>query len=230
MARRFLGLVIFLRHGQTDYTDVFPDLTKEGIETIAKSAKLINPFVANYQNVVIIASPLARAQGSAAVIAKVLGYKDKIRLEPNIQAAIVKDKDRQKAKALFYEHVSNGGIRALSVAYGKDPRYEDGKVIEPRSEVRKRFLGYFSKLVRRLFISQQLPLCLIHVSHYETIYHLVETLFELDYEKDEPLGHGEIIVISIYDIGIENIVEIEVTFREKTVRKKFFDYKNKEIR
>ena len=228
MARRFLGLVIFLRHGQTEYTDVFPDLTKEGIETIAKSAELLKPFLNYYQNVVIIASPMARAQGSAAVIAKVLGYKNKIRLEPTIQGAIIKD--RQEARALFYEHVSNGGIRALSVAYGTDPRYEDGKVIEPRSEVRKRFLGYLAKLVRRLFINPNLPLCLIHVSHYENIYHIVESLFNLDYQKDEPLGYGEIIVISIYDIGIENVVELEVTFREKTIRKKFFDYKDQEIR
>ena len=228
MARRFLGLVIFLRHGQTNYTDVFPDLTDEGVKTIARSAELLRPFLDYYQNVIIIASPMARAHGSAAVIAKVLGYKDKIRLEPNIQGAVVKD--RQEAKALFYEHVSNGGIRALSVAYGTDPRYEDGKVIEPRSEVRKRFLGYLSRLARRMFIAPSLPLCLIHVSHYETIYHIVESLFSLDYEKDEPLGHGEIIVILIYDIGISNVVELEVTFREKTIKKKFLDYKTKEIK
>lgn len=228
MARRFLGLVIFLRHGQTEYTDVFPDLTEEGVKTIAKSAELLKPFLGHCQNVVIIASPMARAHGSAAVIAKILGYKDKIRLEPNIQSAAIKDWLR--AKALFHEHVSSGGMRALSVAYGTDPRYEDGQVIEPRSEVRKRFLGYFSRLVRRMFISPSLPLCLIHVSHYETIYHIVESLFNLDYQKDEPLGHGEIIALSIYDVGIENVVELEATFREKTVRKKFFDYKDKEIK
>jgi len=228
MARRFLGLVIFLRHGQTDYTDVFPDLTEEGIKTIEASAELIRPFVENHQNVMIIASPMARAQGSAAVIAKVLGHKEKTRIEPNIQAAMVKD--RMRAKAIFYEHVNNGGMRALSVAYGTDPRYEDGEVIEPRSEVRKRFLGYFSKLVRRLFISPNLPLCLIHVSHYETIYHVVESLFKLNYQRDEPLGHGEIIVVSIYDIGIECVVELEVTFRGKTLHRIFFDYQDKEIR
>ena len=67
---------------------------------------------------------------------------------------------------------------------------------------------------------------------YETLYHFVENLFKLDYAKDEPLGHGEIIVISIFDINIENqyVVEIEVTFREKTIYKNFFDYKEHEIR
>ena len=228
MSRRLLGQAIFLRHGQTEYTEVFPDITEEGIKTIKKSTELLRPFIEHYQNVIIIASPMARAQGSAAVIAKVLDYKNKIRLEPNIQGAIAKD--RQKAKALFYEHVSNGGIRALSVAYGTDLRYEDGKIIEPRSEVRKRFFEYFAKLVRQLYVSPNLPLCLIHISHYEVMYHLVESLFNLDYKKDEPLLHGEIVAISIYDIEIENVVEIEVTFRGKTIKKKFFDYIDKEIR
>ncbi len=81
-----------------------------------------------------------------------------------------------------------------------------------------------------MFIAPNPPLSLLHVSHYETIYHIVESLFNLDYQKDEPLGHGEIIVISIYDIGIENIVELEITFRKKTIHKKFLDYKAKEIR
>lgn len=228
MSRRLLGRAIFLRHGQTDYTDVFPDLTEEGIKTITDSAQSIKPIIEEHQNVVIIASPMARALGSAAVIARAIEYKGKIKKEPNIQAAVVKD--RMQAKALFFEHVAKGGMRALSVAYGKDPRYEDAKVIEPRSEVAKRFFQYFAYFVRSLLINTGTPPCFIHVSHYETLYHFVEHLFGLDYKKDEPLGNGEVIAVAIYDIGIGNVVEIEVTFRGKTIRKKFFDYKEKEIR
>lgn len=228
MARRLLGRAIFLRHGQTEYTDMFPDLTRQGIRTIKKSAGLIRPIAEEHQSVAIVASPMVRAQGSAAVLVNELKYEGKIKEEPAIAAAIAKDKKR--GKALFDEYIANGGMRALCVAYGTDPRFEDREVIEPRSEIQKRFFGYFAHLIRCLLISQQSPPCLIHVSHYETLYHFVERLFKLDYKKDEPLGHGEIIVVSIFDIGIENIVEIEVTFREKTIRKKFFDYKDKKIR
>jgi len=228
MPRRFLGQAIFLRHGQTDYTDVFPDLTEEGIKTIEKSAQAIMPFIEGHQNIVIIASPVARSLGSAAVVARTIGYQGKIKKEPNIQAAVVKD--RMLAKAIFFEHVANGGMRGLSVAYGNDPRYEDAKIIEPRSEVKKRFLGYFAHLIRSLLINTGLAPCFIHVSHYETLYHFVENLFGLDYKKEDPLDNGEIIVVSIYDVSIECIVEMEVTFRGKTIREKFFDYKNKEIR
>ena len=58
MARRFLGRVIFLRHGQTKYTGVFPDLTYEGTVTIKKSGDLIKPFLDGSSNVVIISSPM----------------------------------------------------------------------------------------------------------------------------------------------------------------------------
>lgn len=226
--RRLLAETFFVRHGHTKYTDSYPDLTEEGAKTIEKSAELLRPLISRYQNLTIIASPLARAQGSADIIADVLGYQGKIKTEPNIQGAIVKD--RQKSKAILLEHLANGGPRALAVAYGTDPRYEDGQVMEPRSEVRQRFLDYFAKMVGRLYVSLNLPVCLIHVSHYETIYHIVESLFNLDCKKDKPLTYGEIIEISIYDIEIENVVELVVTFRGKKITKKFFDWKDKEIR
>ena len=216
MSKVFLGRAIFLRHGQTEYTDVFPDLTEQGMETIKRSARSIKPIAEEHQRISIVASPLARAQGSAAIIANELEYKGEIREEPAITAAILKK--ILQAKALFNEYMSNGGMRALAIAYGIDPRYENGQVIEPRSRIRKRFFEYFTNMIRSLVTTAQLPPCLIHVSHYEVLYHFVERLFELDYEKDEPLDYGEIIVISIFDIGIKNTVEIEVTFRKKTIK------------
>jgi len=228
MKKRFLGRTVFLRHGQTKYTDVFPDLTKAGTRTITKSAGLIRPFIKDHQNLVIVASPHARTLGSADVIAKAIEYKGQIKEEPTIRAAGVKDK--KAGKAIFDEHTRNGGMRALSIAYATDPRYEDSQIFEPRSEVRQRFFVYLAHMVRNLLISMGPTPCFICVSHYETLYYFVERLFGLDYEKDEPLGHGEIIVVSIYDVGTANIVELEVTFRNETINNVFFDYKEKGIR
>ena len=227
MAKRFLGLAMFLRHGQTEYTEVFPDLTETGKNTIAKSANLIMPVVARFSKVKIVTSPKARAQGSAAVIARVIGFDRKeIKEEPKIQSAEIVD--RMMGKAIFFEHTSNGGGRALSVAYGIDPRYEDSRIFEPRSKVKERFLEYFAHMIRADLLIAPTPPCLIHTSHYETLYHFVEDIFELDYETDEPLGHGEIIAVAVYDVGIENVVELEAAFRKK-IKKANFDYKEKEL-
>lgn len=237
MVRRFLGQVILLRHGQSEYTNIYPDITYNGVKTIVNSANLIKSLLNGDSNVVIITSPMIRAKGSADIIAKIIEYRGKIKEVPAIGGAIVKNK--KQGRAIFDEYMAKGGIRALDKGYGTDPRYEKNpSVIEPRSEIRKRFFEYFAKLIVGLLQRQQLwqqpPLHLICVSHYETLYYFVEHLFKLDYTKDEPLGHGEIIVVSVFDLGIKNtsVVEIEVTFRKKRVGKigkKFFDYEKRKI-
>ncbi len=231
MTRRFLGTIFFLRHGQTYYTDKFPDLTNKGMETISKSANLIQTLLNGNSNVVIITSPAPRARGSAALIAKTIGYHGTIKKEYAIQGTIFKDK--KKGRALLDEYMAKGGIRALDMAYKTDPRYEEmPNIIEPRSKIRKRFFKYFAKIIEGLIARQRRPLNLICVSHYEILYHFVEHFFELDYTKDEPLGHGEIIAVSIFDICIENVnvVELEITFRKETIYRKFFDYKEQKMR
>ncbi len=232
MARRFLGRVILLRHGESEYTDVYPDVTHNGIKTIVKSACSIKSLLDDNSSVVIITSPMVRAKGSADIIAKIIGYRGIIKEASSIQGAIARDKKR--GKELFDEYIAKGGMRALSIACGIDPRFEDPNIIEPISEIHKRFFEYFAKIVEYLLalVKQQPFLNLICVSHYEVLYHFVENLFELDYTKDEPLGHGEIIVVSVFGLDVEsvNVVQIEVTFRKKTIRGKFFDYKEQTIR
>ncbi|MBI1866424.1 MAG: histidine phosphatase family protein [Candidatus Staskawiczbacteria bacterium] len=191
MARRFLGRVILLRHGQSECTNVYPDITDEGMETITKSANSIKPLLGNNPNVVIITSPMARAKGSADIIAKTIGYSGIIKEAPAIR-------------------------------------------IESISKIRKIFFEYFARMVKCLLKNGKVPLNLICVSHLETLYHFVDQLPELDY-KNNPLDHGEIIEVSVFDIGIDNtrVVEIEVTFRKKTIgrtKRILFDYEEMIIR
>ena len=191
MVRTLQGRVIFVLHAQTDCNGVYPDITKEGIETLKSSAHMIRGFLScdlnGNSNVIIEASPMTMTMGSAAIIASMIGYEGKVREEPSMQESITKAR-------------------------------------------KKRFFKYLSKIVRCLLAEQQPFLNFICVTHYETLYHLVEDLFK-DYAEDKRLSYGEIIVFSIFDIGIENVnvVEMEVTFREKTINGKFFDYKEQEI-
>ena len=219
MPNRFLGQAVFLCHGQTKYTNVFPDLTEEGIKTIKKTAVLI-PFINGNQNIAIFSSPKIRALGSASIIAKELDIRQKIIETPKLSAIEIRDKKR--AKELFDEFFRKG-IQAYSIAYGTDPRLEDGVIVEPRSAVQKRFFSFFSDLAKWFMANMNSPLRIVAVSHYEVLCHLVESAFNLNYETDDPLEYGEIIMVSIYG-GIKNTVIIEITFRKKTL-KKIFDYK-----
>lgn len=226
MNRRFIGRAIFLRHGQTDYTEIFPDLTEEGKQTIVSSANKMKYIVKAHRNTIIVSSLRSRALGSSFIIAEVLGYKGEIKKEPNISSAAIRDKER--SKAILDEFMSQGGITAVDLAYTRDPRYEDGEILEPRSEVRKRFYNYLAGLVRQLITCQLIP-CIILVSHYEVLYHFVGFLFKLDYTRDQTLAHGEIIEVSFYDIGNNDIVEMDVKFRGKMLTGVVFNHREEAI-
>ncbi len=226
--RTIIGRAVFLRHGESDYTDIFPDLTKAGKRTILNSAYGIKAIV-NHRpcRVEITSSPAIRALGSADIISNVLRFAKEVRQTSLLAPARIKDAAR--GKALFDEHVSNGGIRRLCIAYGTDPRYEDGEVIEPRSQVQKRFYKYLGMLARNMLASDSKNHFVVHVSHYEVLYNLVETVFWLNYEDDSPLWYGEVILISFYDTGHDEVVEMDVVFRRKTAEGVIFCHKEGKI-
>jgi len=224
--RIFLGQAIFLRHGESDYTDVFPDLTDEGRKTIQRSAveieKIRSDFTDNGTS--IVSSPAARAQGSAAIIAKRFGIKRVGRI-PLLKPTQIRDEE--KGKAIYLKYVSDGGMRSLCVAYGKDSRFEDGVIFEPRSEVSARLCKYLAMLAECMFVVQ-LPHLVVAVSHYEVLCHFVEELFKLDYARSDPLRHGELIRVFFNRAENNNAVNLDVIFRETRV-KALFDIRQKRL-
>jgi len=227
MKRKMIGRAVFLRHGESDYTDIFPDLTKAGKKTILRSADAIKTIAGSPLQVSIASSPAVRAMGSAFIISGVLGFAEEAKQIPLLGPVGLRDEI--KAKSLFFEFVANGGMKGLCASYGTDPRCEDGLIVEPRSEVQKRFYKYLGMFARSLLASDSKNSFVVHVSHYEVLYHLVETVFWLDYEDDPPLGHGEIILISFYDTGHEEWVEMDIIFRRKTAKQVIFNHKEEKI-
>ncbi|HOW56925.1 MAG TPA: hypothetical protein PKZ12_02905 [Smithellaceae bacterium] len=229
MLGELLGYAVFLRHGQTEYTDKFPDLTPEGIETIERSSSLIKTIIDSLGNqcgpLAITCSEAPRACGSASIIAKELKYE----VTP-IQSSLLnpaKVLDTIVGLEMYNRYMRNGGMRSLCVAFSTDPRFEEGGFMEPRSACKKRFFSYLGMLVRNLIASGNHSF-VVSVSHYETLCHLVEQIFMLDYELDEPLWHGEIIQISIYE-WVRDFVEMKITFRNRTAGRILFNHRTNHI-
>ena len=206
MSRKLVGMAIYLRHGQTNYTNIFPDLTGDGVKTIKKSATAIKLITGEHFQLSISSSPKPRAMGSASLIANVLGYKERILEEPKL-------------------HINRG---AQAVSHGTDEWFVDRKTMEPVTEIRKIFFKYFSWQINQMLSPSGTPNCFICISHTEILCHFVEQAFGTDLTGDEGLPHGAILAISVFDIGKQNIVEIEITFLgRKTV--KLFNYLKKEF-
>ncbi len=232
---KFIGRITLLRHGQTQYTEVYPDLTKEGQDTIQKSAEQIAANLKRDEEVVIVASDRARAQGTAGIIKKILKHNTEIKSVTGITSAA--QRDPAKASEMINEILAEGkGIEAVDYAYIHDPRFDDEKIWEPKKEIQKRFfrnLEYTIRAFKLVAKHKELPKPhLIAVTHFEILNPLIEEVLNVKYPEGQTLKHGELIEISISDPSREgenaDVVIMNINFRgiSKTVG---FDRKNRRL-
>lgn len=166
--------IFFVRHAETTYSNIYPDITNEGAGQLRLTASKLHPhiIVNPEKTLTIIASPAMRAQGSADVLAEALGYTDEIITEPLLSD--MSYADWPKAREIF-ELCRTGGGRVEDV-YDTDERFEDFSIFEPRSSVRRRFYRYMKQCHDSL-IHTSAPQCIVAVSHFEVLNHFLRELW-----------------------------------------------------
>jgi len=194
--------LLFLRHGKTNYTEQFPDLTEDGKREIAEAADHIASIVGERTDVKIISSPLPRALGTADIIAKRLRQAQDIEQELAIRCMDKYNEDG--ANALWRSFPSTSDMNR---AYEEDPRFDLGEVLERRSSIQNRFFSYLGLLLE-LFASGKLSDVTIHTSHYEVLWKLAGT-----FGFEESLGHGEVIRLELSEGG-QGTIHVQAAFRE----------------
>ncbi|MBI2637905.1 MAG: histidine phosphatase family protein, partial [Candidatus Sungbacteria bacterium] len=147
---RIIGKVTIMRHGQTEYTEEYPDLTELGKEQIAESARKIKGGIGPEDDVLVVSSPAVRAQGSADIVRGELGIEEK-RILKSLRP--IKANDPVEFKRTFDEFWGPGGFKIEEIAkwdrfYAADPRFENRpEVQEPRSNPEKRSLRGLNKVI-----------------------------------------------------------------------------------
>ena len=166
--------ILFVRHAQTTYSNIYPDITEEGTEQLRQTAKGLHPFIFNgtYPNLKIIASPAVRAQGSARVLVEALQHAGEIITEPLLRDMHVYNWPR--AKELFNQCLLNGG--RVEDVYDFDDCFEDENIFESRSVIQERFFCYMGQLQAALAQSTE-PQCIVAVSHFEVLNHFLRSLW-----------------------------------------------------
>lgn len=197
--------VLFLRHGKTRYTGQFPDLTPEGEKEIQLAADEIVKIVGGCTGIRMVSSTAPRALGSASIIAHAIGYPmANIKHEEAIRCMDFYDAEgAQKLWSMF------GTARNVDRAYEEDARFEDGLVVEKRSAIQRRFMGYLGKLTEE-FRNGELPEITINTCHYEVLWRLAMLI-----DPGEPLIHGEIIRVDMSLSGPAGNVVLDCSFRDK---------------
>ncbi len=195
--------LLFLRHGKTNYTGIFPDLTDDGKEEISKAADEILEIVKDMKSVRIVSSQLPRALGTAGIIAKRLQYADKD-IDQELAIRCMDFLNNELATALWSGFAS---ARDVDRAYKHDLRFESGEAVEKRSAIQQRFNEYLEDLFAQ-FIADKLADVTIHSSHYEVLWNLADV-----FGFEEPLIHGELIRMDLTNSSRENHICIRITFR-----------------
>ncbi len=217
---KFIGRITLLRHGQTEYTDVYPDLTEEGQETVRRSAEQIAKNLREEEEVLLMSSDKARAQGTAGIVKDVLGYKGNIRTVKGITG--LEMRNREKGMEIINEMLADGGVPSVDYAYTHDPRFDDAEIFEPRDEIQKRFMTnieYAIRAFKTVAKHEELPKPhLIAVTHFEVLSPFLHQIFDIKHPEDPTFKNAETVEISVIDPSAENensdLVFLEVSFRD----------------
>lgn len=172
MSNQKICYVVFVRHGHTEYTDIFPDITDEGKRSLIQTAAQIATFASD-RRIKFYSSPKPRAQGSASCLAKSLGSK---RADAILVQSITACEQRQPERVmeLVAKYLSSTNHLAVEEAYWTEPAFDDPKIIEPRAEIKKRFYVFLDRLVCIGLCRVNSPSCYICVSHAEVIGHIMQ--------------------------------------------------------
>ncbi len=230
---RLLGKISIMRHGETRYTNVYPDITEIGQQQIAANAQKIKAGKTPEEQLILISSPSIRALGSAGVLKPELEVED-IHISKKIKSTTAKD--WHKADAAFTELT---GIKTEDdIDFRNWDRFvahhpalnERIDLWEPRSRVEQRSLRglkYVIEFFRRYKLANpdKLP-HLVGVSHIEFLNHFVEKIFRIP--ENNPLQFGEMVEMTILEGEETRHIPIAITFRGAT-KKILFDARMRSI-
>ncbi|MFH1536659.1 MAG: hypothetical protein ABID45_01580 [Patescibacteria group bacterium] len=173
-----IGIINAVRHGHSNYTENYPDLTPEGKEAVGERAKIIVQEAEKFdelatkidpdikQDVMFVSSPKPRAMASSDIIeAKFKEHtSDKIRIK-DLSTDKGEVRTKKSLRAMDIHDLVPSLLLILNIAKNRggwtprradylninEPEYEDEeKLWEKRSNVKDRFLGALSAATRTL--------------------------------------------------------------------------------
>jgi len=196
-----------LRHGQTQYTGAFPDLTGEGIAHMKKVGKtIIRPWIRTRQalsgRLQVISSTAVRALGSAHTAMVHINWRQGVDLVEEIGPMAWRDE-------ALCQQALKGLVGRGYIDYETEPVFADASLFETPTEMRQRSFKFFADYVRDRWV---LIRCCILFSHYEFLCPWTNELFGIVPSEETALKHGEHFELSFYQVN-DSTMLIRGTFR-----------------
>ena len=204
--------LLCVRHGKTNYTGIFPDLTNEGMEHARSVANTdITQWMTQHritnEQLVIISSPAPRAHGTASIISGEIGNTTPIFIRDEIDAMMWRDKERCLSACKGF---SGKGY----IDYETEPVFADSELFETPDEVRARWYNFFARHINVALDAPE-PRHSILVSHYEVFCNITKDMFNVIASEKTALQYVEPIALSVALTNDPRYVYIAGTFREQ---------------
>lgn len=244
---QLVGKLTLVRHGDTEYTNQYPDLTDEGKWKLVRTGRSLKEIIdEKTEDVLFVHSPSVRAKASMAFLLKGMG---KIEGTSEADVATVARPvnalrsvgfiDREKAMELVAQHMGTDTPtlkhnREFDRIYALHDDFETSPHWEARSRVMRRGSRILQQAITMLVNNYTVPerdktAHIVAVSHFEVLNDLAVKIHGLDMENDPLFARGERIAIAIKTDGddMEKVL-LAATFRGKEAHA-WFSLKTGEI-
>lgn len=181
------SVLIGIRHGDTKYTDQFPDLTPKGINQIKNTAEELRDILSLYNRFVIIISPAARTQGSAKMLIRTAGLSpEKILISEAIRPVDIFDLRN------FLEFQKQFSTEVFADKWLFDPFFdsESNHLTEKRKDVNTRAMNFLSSYLINMREDNKEPICTLVISHAEILANYLAPV-----EKTPGPRNGECVIL-----------------------------------
>lgn len=217
-----IARITFSRHGETGYTDIYPDITEDAIKRAENKGAAITGDKGAPD--IIIHSPMVRAKGTADAIATGVqnteGATVVMRESRHIRMSDIPD--RQKAREAFEalgsqeevarHHHIEGGV------------FTQKEMIETPESKRTRLYRSLEYLVRSIEKGEKKNPHIVVVSHYELVSLLLTDIFgdlQTTFGQYNTPSFGEHVDVTLLETDRPDTVTIKVEYDGKMGQRDF---------
>lgn len=210
-----VGRLTVFRHGETEYTDQYPDLSGKGRSTLTEAGRQLRSEIdEESEDLLFVHSPNVRAKGSMAYLLHGMELIDDVE-EAKVEGVArpfkplrsVKKLDPEAASEMVFRYTGTreptaGHYEEFDRMYTLSDEFETSPHWEPRSNAPKRanrLLRYALAILLKNHKESESPKTprIVAVTHFEMINHIAVKLFGLDLEKDSLYARGEAITFDV---------------------------------
>lgn len=195
--------IVLVRHGETTYSNSFPDLTPKGIAQVKQTGKELKDFVGGFDRVIFRSSPAVRALGSMQILLETQGKGcSLVKRARSIRPFDIKD----FSGFVAYDKAHREDL------YGQmwltDPYlYLENPLIESRASVERRIsksLVEATRYLQYMTRSTSKSHLLLTTTHFEVAAFILKGLYtqtdSYPIQTEEAPQHAEAIILRITDL------------------------------